>query len=195
MVHKTSHRASSTALAFRALVCGVALLLSLASVALARPTSQGAATTAEISDANGQVVGTATLTEDASGVTITVQGSRMPPGDHGIHVHEIGRCDPPTFATAGEHFNPTGMEHGLQNPRGPHAGDLPNVTVAADGTTTYSATTTTVTLGTGTPNSLRWPNGTAMVIHANPDDQLSNPAGNADGRIACAVIAPPQPGP
>ncbi|HLH21421.1 MAG TPA: superoxide dismutase family protein [Chloroflexota bacterium] len=190
-----SRGVSSAALTFRALLGGASLLLGMYSVAFAQPATQGGAPTADIYDANGQMVGTATLTEDANGVTLAVQGSGMPLGEHGIHFHEIGRCDPPNFATAGEHFNPTGMEHGLQNPRGPHAGDLPNLTVGTDGTTSYTTTTTTVTPAPGAPNSLQWPNGTALVIHSNADDEKTNPAGNTDGRIACAVIAPPQPGP
>src|SRR4051812_9899746 len=111
MGYAASYCTYRTALAFRALIGGVTLLLAMSSVASARPASQSAATTADIYDANGQALGTVTLTEDANGVTLAVQGSGMPAGEHGVHFHEIGRCDSPTFATAGEHFNPGGMEH------------------------------------------------------------------------------------
>jgi Cu-Zn family superoxide dismutase len=107
---------------------------------------------------------------------------------HGIHFHAVGRCDPPDFMSAGDHFNPTNRQHGQRNPQGPHAGDLPNLTVEANGTATYQATNALVTLGPGA-NSLLDADGSALVIHADPDDDVTDPAGNSGGRIACAVIA------
>jgi Cu-Zn family superoxide dismutase len=89
---------------------------------------------AELRNASGQSVGTAQLTEVGGGVQIVLDVRGLPAGVKGVHVHEVGKCDPPGFTTAGGHFNPGKKQHGLQNPRGPHAGDLPNVTVATDGT-------------------------------------------------------------
>jgi Cu-Zn family superoxide dismutase len=111
----------------------------------------------------------------------------MPPGKHGIHVHAVGRCEAPEFKTAGAHFNPTDKQHGLQNPAGAHSGDLPNLVVDQEGRGKATFTAKGATLGEG-KGSLLGPEGTALVIHADPDDEKTDPAGNSGARIACGVI-------
>jgi Cu-Zn family superoxide dismutase len=142
---------------------------------------------ASLKDKDGKDVGRATLIETADGTRIVVTGYRLPPGTHGLHVHAVGKCDPPDFMTAGDHFNPTNKKHGTQNPEGPHAGDLPNMVVAASGEGGVDVTTKAVTLGPG-PTSLLGQGGTSLVIHAAPDDNRTDPAGNTGARIACGVI-------
>ena len=99
----------------------------------------------------------------------------------------VGKCDAPDFKTAGPHFNPDGKKHGTKNPEGPHAGDLSNFEVGADGRAKVSLLATRVTLGEG-PNSLFHPEGTSLVIQEKPDDYMTHPAGNAGARIACGVV-------
>ena len=121
-------------------------------------------------------------------MTIAVEVSQLPPGMHGFHIHAIGKCDPPDFQTAGGHFNPFGKKHGLKSPEGPHAGDLPNLEVGPDGRGKIEATVGGLTLGKEGLVVLLGSNGTAVVIHAGPDDGMTDPAGNAGARIACGVI-------
>lgn len=143
---------------------------------------------AELRDANNQVVGTAQFSEETGGgVRVRLDARSLPPGNHGIHIHEVARCDPPDFMTAGAHFNPTSRQHGLQNPNGHHAGDLPNLQVGADGTGRFDEVDRDVTLGSGT-STLFDADGSALVIHANPDDEMTDPSGNSGGRIACGTI-------
>ena len=144
--------------------------------------------TVELRNASGQVIGLATFSDVAGGVQVRAQVQNLPPGAHGIHFHAVGRCDPPDFMSAGGHFNPTNRQHGLRNPQGPHAGDLPNLTVDANGTGTYQATNAVITLGPGA-NSLFDTDGSALVVHADPDDETTDPTGNSGGRVACGVIA------
>jgi Cu-Zn family superoxide dismutase len=142
---------------------------------------------AALTDASGKSVGTATITEAAGGVKITATLSGLPPGTHGIHIHAVGKCEAPSFMTAGGHFNPDSKQHGMKNPNGAHAGDLPNFDVAADGSATVNALAAHVTLGEGA-NSLFHEGGTALVIHASADDYMTDPSGNSGARIACGVI-------
>ncbi len=142
---------------------------------------------AMLKDAKGQQVGTATFTGAEGGVKLTVEVKGLPPGSHGIHVHGAGKCEAPEFKSAGPHFNPSHKKHGLESPEGHHAGDLPNITVGADGKGTFSATLEGVALGQGTTSLLNT-EGTALVIHAGPDDGKTDPAGNSGARIACGVI-------
>lgn len=144
--------------------------------------------TATIIDAKGGTVGSAMLTEGPNGVTIAVTVSNLPPGKHGLHIHAAGKCDPPDFQTAGGHFNPFGKKHGLKSPEGPHAGDLPNLEVGPDGKGKIETKVGGLTLTKEGLASLFGPNGTAVVIHAGPDDEMSDPAGNSGARIACGVI-------
>ena len=146
-----------------------------------------AGATAALVDANGQAVGSATFAEQAGGVRIAVQARGLQPGEHGIHLHAVGRCEGPAFASAGGHFNPAGRQHGLHNPQGHHAGDLPALTAMPDGSASFSAISADVTLAPG-PASLLDADGAALVIHADPDDQVTDPAGNAGARIACGTI-------
>lgn len=144
---------------------------------------------AELRDSAGKLVVTAAFVQEAKGVRIQVLAKDLPPGPHGIHIHAVGKCEPQDFASAGGHFNPHGKKHGLQNPEGPHAGDLPNLEAKADGTAVYEQITDRVTLSGG-ELSLFDSDGSALVIHANPDDQQTEPTGNSGARIACGVIVP-----
>lgn len=150
------------------------------------PTAKLLTATAELKDKDGAVVGTATLTEQGSGVRVVLTASKLPAGQHGWHIHTIGKCEPADFTGAGAHFNPDTKQHGAQNPQGPHAGDLGNLTAAADGSARADVVAK-VTLATGA-TSLFDADGSAIVIHANPDDEKTDPTGNSGGRIACGVV-------
>jgi Cu-Zn family superoxide dismutase len=158
------------------------------------PTPTNSTATAEVRTAAGAVVGTASLTEVSGGVRIVLEAKGLPPGAHGVHLHDIGRCDPPGFESAGGHVNPDGKSHGLLNPAGPHAGDLPNLTVGADGSGRFETMNTRIALAAG-PSSILDADGSALVIHGNPDDFTTDPAGGSGARIACGVVAKTADGP
>jgi len=142
-------------------------------------------------NASGQAIGTVRAWQTPGGVTFRVEASGLPHGVHGVHVHAVGRCDPPDFSSAGPHWNPNDKRHGMNNPLGPHAGDLPNVTVAANGVLGETLTLTGASLtGPGPAGLLLDANGAALVIHAAADDYVTDPSGNSGARIACAVIRP-----
>jgi len=144
---------------------------------------------ATLKNKEGVQVGVATLIQMPEGVRISVTGYRLPPGRKGIHIHAVGQCQPPAFDSAGPHFNPMGKRHGHKNPEGPHAGDLPNMEVSAAGEGGIDYVDPLVTLRAGQPGSLVGGNGTSLVIHAGPDDEVTDPSGNSGARIACGVIA------
>ena len=144
--------------------------------------------TAELKDAAGKKVGEATLDETPNGVLITLALSGATPGTHAMHIHEVGKCEPP-FKTAGGHFNPAHKKHGILAAEGMHAGDMPNIEVPADGKLTVHVLASGVTLKKGAPNSLFDADGSALVLHAKADDNMGDPAGNAGDRMACGVIS------
>lgn len=146
---------------------------------------------AELRSAEGQVVGQASFTQVGGALRVLVEVQGLPPGVKAVHVHAVGTCQGPAFTSAGGHFNPHGKQHGaLNHPRGPHAGDLPNITVAADGKGRLESTTELMTLGVG-PSSIFDGDGSAIVVHAAPDDFRTDPTGNSGARIACGVIVRP----
>lgn len=146
--------------------------------------------TVTLTDAKGATVGTATINEAGQGVKIHLVVKGLTPGEHAIHFHQTPSCVAPDFKSAGGHFNPTGAHHGLKNPAGPHAGDMPNFTVGPYGSAKVTIVDERVTLKPGLPNSLFVNGGTALVIHAKADDMMNDPAGNAGDRVACGVITP-----
>ncbi|MGE5243512.1 MAG: superoxide dismutase family protein [Betaproteobacteria bacterium] len=164
-------------------------ILAVAATALgaALVSAQTPGARADLKDAQGRSIGHATLTEGQHGVLLHVELTGAPGGDHAFHVHAVGKCDPPDFVSAGGHFNPASRQHGFMNPRGRHAGDLPNIRVPDDGRLTFDLFVDDVTLGSGA-GSLFDADGSALVMHSGKDDYTSDPAGNAGSRVACGVI-------
>jgi Cu-Zn family superoxide dismutase len=174
---------SGTVLLSAALAAGIPVAQALAQT----QANQSPQAHAQLSDGQGKPLGTAALVETSQGVLIQLRLKGVPPGSHGLHIHQTGRCDPPKFESAGGHYNPTDARHGLQNPEGAHAGDLPNVFVQQDGVLDLDVVAAEVTLDAG-PNSLFKDGGTALVMHAGPDDYESDPSGHSGDRIGCGVI-------
>jgi Cu-Zn family superoxide dismutase len=138
-------------------------------------------------DAKGGAVGDVRLQETPRGVLMKVTITNLPPGPHAFHIHAVGRCAP-TFDAAGDHFNPTGKQHGIENPKGKHAGDLPNLHIPDTGRLVVEVLAPDVTLVSGKANSLLDADGSALVVHEKPDDHRSDPAGESGDRIACGAV-------
>lgn len=151
-------------------------------------TKPSPAAVARLVDASGRAVGNAVLVDESGGIRVIIDVNGMTPGDKGVHVHEVGRCDPPAFESAGAHFNPGKHQHGSKNPRGPHAGDLPNLTVDASGRGYLGFTAKGISLDRKAANSVLDANGSAVVVHEHTDDLRTDPSGNSGARIACGVI-------
>lgn len=170
-------------------VAGAALVAACASAP--PPLNRVAVAYSTIMNAAGETRGTAELWQDADNVVhVEVQVTGMPAGSHGIHFHAVGSCVSTSagpFVAAGGHYNPLGRQHGLDNAQGPHAGDAPNFTVNVDGSGRASFTTDRVSLTDGS-TSLFDADGSAIVIHATADDQISQPAGNSGARVACGLV-------
>ena len=163
-------------------LAGTLYLLSYTPFAIAQERAR-----ADIKNAQGKSVGTVSLRETKDGLLIMVNVNGLPQGLHAVHIHSVGKCDGPAFVSAGGHFNPLGKKHGLSNPDGPHAGDLPDLYVNQDGVGRYEALLESMMLGSG-ETSIFDADGSAIVIHAAADDNRSDPAGNSGDRIACGVI-------
>lgn len=174
---------------FRHLACS-GLLLCLAACARqegVEPPSSANGAGADVRDAGGRTMAGASAVE-AAGVRVRVTAEGLAPGTYAVHVHAVGRCDPPDFASAGPHWNPTTRQHGRLNPMGPHFGDLPNLSVGTDGVGTVELTIAGAWLRTGERPMIDG-DGASLVVHANPDDYRTDPSGNSGARIACGVLS------
>jgi superoxide dismutase, Cu-Zn family len=177
------HNNSSLTLVYIALVaCFIGF-----PVAAQSPNQGGAATAAaEIKNPQGQTIGRADLVGGPKGIVVKLRLDKATEGEHAIHIHETGKCEAPTFESAGNHFNPTGATHGVLSAKGPHAGDLPNLRIPPGESIELELFVVGAQLGG--ENSLLDADGAAIVLHAKPDDHRTDPAGNAGDRIACGVI-------
>ena len=158
--------------------------LALAGVTMSQAAAGGRVATATLRTTDGKDVGKVTIREQAGGLGVKLEVHDLAPGPHGAHLHTVGKCDAPDFASAGGHWNPTNMKHGSMNPQGPHEGDMPNLTVGADGKGSLTAT-----LAGGNFDALMDADGAAMVVHASQDDLKTDPSGNSGARLACGVLA------
>jgi superoxide dismutase, Cu-Zn family len=173
-------------MAVRLIILPGLLMLGACMTAQETGTTQSAARAgATLNDAAGNNRGSVTLSEGAGGMRVSVQAQGLAAGTHGVHFHAVGRCDGPDFQSAGPHWNPAMKQHGRDNPQGAHSGDLPNITIGADGRGTLETTLSDAALA-----GLLDADGAALLIHASADDYRTDPSGNSGARIACGVIQP-----
>ncbi len=163
---------------------GGAAMAGFASKKLGAPLAGGRTAVALLKTPDGREAGRAMVREVAGGLRVTVDARGITPGDHGVHIHTVGKCDGPDFMTSGGHWNPTGTKHGSMNAMGPHEGDLPNLVVGTDGRGTVG-----VVVPGALFDGLIDADGSAMVVHAKPDDLVNDPSGNSGARVACGVFA------
>jgi len=147
------------------------------------PPKQGETVKAPLKDAQGKDVGEVTFEQAPTGVLVKGTLTGLPPGEHAIHIHEVGKCEAPAFTTAGGHFNPKKKAHGILSPKGKHEGDLPNLYVGQDGRVQFDFFAPDLKV-----KAMFDKDGSAVVVHAKLDDYHSDPAGDAGGRIACGVV-------
>ncbi|WP_138752817.1 superoxide dismutase family protein [Paenibacillus sinopodophylli] len=168
----------------------ICLLLSTqsAAAAMAMSNSEPTALLIPIINSEGKQIGAAQLVQKADKVFVHIEAEKLAPGMHGVHFHSVGKCDTPDFKSAGDHFNPLSKQHGFNNSKGYHSGDLPNIEVGADGKVIANIASADVTLQQGKPNSLLKEDGTAIIIHEKADDYVTDPSGNSGNRIACGII-------
>lgn len=173
-------------------ILGVALILSgcnfMQNEKVAVNAPEALSAKAMMYNTKNELIGEISLTESQKGVELTAIINSIMPGVHGIHLHAVGTCDAPNFESAGAHFNPTHKQHGVDNPLGPHVGDLPNITADQTGEVQLNFVTADFTLKKGETTSIFDADGTAIVIHEQADDYKTDPAGNSGARIACGVI-------
>jgi Cu-Zn family superoxide dismutase len=142
--------------------------------------------TAHFVDTKGKQIGKAMLMDTPAGLLIQMDLAGLPPGEHGFHIHERGACEPKEgFKSAGEHFAPRKEAHGFFDEKGRHAGDMPNQIVSRDGKLQADVLNREVVLSA---HSLLDKDGSALILHAKPDDYVTQPSGGSGDRIACAVI-------
>jgi Cu-Zn family superoxide dismutase len=172
-------------------VCAVPLIAACSmnqpAAAPASDLPAAAAAGTEILDRTGSAVARADAMQVGDSIRVQVQALRMRPGSYGAHIHAVGRCDGPDFTTAGPHWNPTGQQHGKNNPQGMHKGDLPNLLVGTDGKGSFEMTVPAAGLAGGAAPLLD-ADGAAIVIHERADDYRTDPSGNSGARIACGLL-------
>jgi Cu-Zn family superoxide dismutase len=165
------------------------LLLAAAGCATTNdaPAGNGDVATAAIHDASGRTVANARLEQAGAAIRVHVESAGLAAGNYGTHVHAVGLCEPPGFTTAGAHWNPTGRQHGSENPQGAHLGDLPNLVVDASGRGSVDFSISSASIASGS-DALLDADGAAIVIHAQADDYRTDPSGNSGARIACGIL-------
>ena len=148
----------------------------------------GVVAQAALIDTQGASIGSATITQSDPALLLKVRVSGLKQGTYAMHIHQIGKCDAPGFTTAGPHWNPAGKQHGLANMQGPHAGDLPNFNAASDGTANITVDLADMAVASGA-QPLMDSDGAALLIHAQADDNMTDPSGNSGARIICGAFS------
>lgn len=169
------------------LMAVLALLQSAGATDAAPPRAVESQVT-EVRRVDGALAARAMVFVGGGAVEVRIQAAGLAPGRYGAHIHAVGRCDAPDFETAGPHWNPTGRQHGTLNPAGHHLGDLPNLEVGEDGhgRVEFAIPAAAMSGDQGVIDA----DGAAIIIHANPDDDRTDPSGNSGARIACGAFAP-----